>query len=144
MRSRACILVQVTIYRRLGLVEMVISTNSKPVIYRNLYENTGPVFHKIKIILTYIYMLYIINWSSVPFRWRRIADTNTRIIVKTIAPSVKINRRSLDVLLLNYAFICLQLLLAIRSCKIRRYYMSLRRENKIRYIQNFEKGRLKK
>ena len=26
-----------------GLVEMTISTNPKPTIYRNLYENTGPV-----------------------------------------------------------------------------------------------------
>ena len=26
-----------------GLVEMAISTNPKPTIYRNLYENTGPV-----------------------------------------------------------------------------------------------------
>ena len=26
-----------------GLVEMAISTNQKPTIYRNLYENTGPV-----------------------------------------------------------------------------------------------------
>ena len=25
-----------------GLVEMAISTNQKPTIYRNLYENTGP------------------------------------------------------------------------------------------------------
>ena len=25
-----------------GLVEMAISTNPKPTIYRNLYENTGP------------------------------------------------------------------------------------------------------
>ena len=25
------------------LVEMAISTNQKPTIYRNLYENTGPV-----------------------------------------------------------------------------------------------------
>ena len=26
------------------LVEMAISTNQKPTIYRNLYENTGPVW----------------------------------------------------------------------------------------------------
>ena len=38
----ARILVQVTIYRRLLMVEMVISTNQKPTIYRNLYENTAP------------------------------------------------------------------------------------------------------
>ena len=37
--SRARILVQVTIYRRL---EMAISTNQNPTIYRNLYENTAP------------------------------------------------------------------------------------------------------
>ena len=35
------ILIQVTIYRRLWLVEMTISTNQKPTIYRNLYENTA-------------------------------------------------------------------------------------------------------
>ena len=37
------ILVQVTIYRKLRIgqfVEMAISTNPKPTIYRNLYENT--------------------------------------------------------------------------------------------------------
>ena len=28
------------------LVEMAISTNQEPTIYRNLYENTGPVFAK--------------------------------------------------------------------------------------------------
>ena len=28
------------------LVEMAISTNQEPSIYRNLYENTGPVFAK--------------------------------------------------------------------------------------------------
>ena len=36
----ACILIQITIYGR--FVEMIISTNLKPVIYRNLYENIGP------------------------------------------------------------------------------------------------------
>ena len=36
------ILLQVRIYRRLGLVEMAISTNPKPTIYRSLYENMGP------------------------------------------------------------------------------------------------------
>ena len=40
MYSRVCILVQVTIY--IWLVEMAISTNEKPTIYRNLYENTDP------------------------------------------------------------------------------------------------------
>ena len=40
---RVGILVRVRIYRRLlWLVEMTISTNQKPVIYRNLYENTAP------------------------------------------------------------------------------------------------------
>ena len=43
-RISARILVQVTIYRRaydvgVGLVEMAVSTNPKPTIYRNLYEN---------------------------------------------------------------------------------------------------------
>ena len=40
-----CIPVHVTVYRRyivVSLVEMVISTNQKPTIYRNLYENTDP------------------------------------------------------------------------------------------------------
>ena len=32
--------VLVTIYRRLRIVEMTIPTNSKPAIYRNLYQNT--------------------------------------------------------------------------------------------------------
>ena len=41
MHAWARILVQVTIYRRL-LIEMAISTNQKPTICRNLYENTGP------------------------------------------------------------------------------------------------------
>ena len=31
---------KITIYRDIGLVKMVISTNSKPTIYRNLYGNT--------------------------------------------------------------------------------------------------------
>ena len=30
-----------------GLVEMAISTNPKPTIYRNFYENTGPLNNKI-------------------------------------------------------------------------------------------------
>ena len=47
----ACILVQVTIYRRLRIARdnhlyqsdaYVISTNPKPTIYLSLYENTGP------------------------------------------------------------------------------------------------------
>ena len=42
--TRACILVQVTIYPRLRIVDIAISTNQKPTIYRNLYENTGHRF----------------------------------------------------------------------------------------------------
>ena len=41
--DRARILVQVKIYIvGFWLVEMAISTNQKPTIYRNLYKNTGP------------------------------------------------------------------------------------------------------
>ena len=36
------ILVQVTIYRRLRIRRDTISTNPKPTIYRNLYDNTSP------------------------------------------------------------------------------------------------------
>ena len=32
----------ILVYLGFGLVEMAISTNPKPTIYRNLYENTGP------------------------------------------------------------------------------------------------------
>ena len=43
LTTRTGIVVQVTIYRiGFGLVEMVISTNSKHTIYRNLYKNTDP------------------------------------------------------------------------------------------------------
>ena len=41
---RSCILVQLRYIVGFGLVEIAISTNPKPTIYRNLYENTGPVF----------------------------------------------------------------------------------------------------
>ena len=41
-RSRARILVQVRYIVGFWLVEMAISTNQKPTIYRNLYENFGP------------------------------------------------------------------------------------------------------
>ena len=45
-QPRACgILAQVTIYRRLRIGRMVISTNPKPTIYRKLYENTDPADH---------------------------------------------------------------------------------------------------
>ena len=39
------------------LVEMAISTNQKPTIYRNLYENTGPVWQWIpwKIIILLLF-----------------------------------------------------------------------------------------
>ena len=39
----ARILVQLQYIVGFWLVEMAISTNQKPTIYRNLYENTGPV-----------------------------------------------------------------------------------------------------
>ena len=38
-----------------GLVEMAITTNQKPTIYRNLYENTGPQHNR---------QQYIITWAS--------------------------------------------------------------------------------
>ena len=40
VHHRACILVQVTIYRRLRISPDL--NNPKPTIYRNLYQNTGP------------------------------------------------------------------------------------------------------
>ena len=41
-KTMALILVQLRYIVGFGLVEMAISTNPKPTMYRNLYENTGP------------------------------------------------------------------------------------------------------
>ena len=39
---------------------MTISTNEKPTIYRNLYENTGPVYHdRMTFLQSAILFLYI-------------------------------------------------------------------------------------
>ena len=46
------------------LVEMAISTNQKPTIYRNLYENTAPVLH------LYIYMHASVNMATF-YGWKK-------------------------------------------------------------------------
>ena len=51
------------------LVEMAISTNPKPTIYRNLYENTGPAFRRhLSFYDCHVYTATMDTWSEKSIR----------------------------------------------------------------------------
>ena len=65
--SRARILIQVTegYIVGFGLVELAISTNPKPTMYRNVYENTGPgVYIYIRLTVDFCVFLRLVSTAS--------------------------------------------------------------------------------